>query len=77
MAELQKSYFWDAWPSYRGGGHLILVLYTCMTKGFQHTLIAISPLEEKHAVNENFVQFCPQAKFTPKQAFLEDMFGGV
>ena len=35
----------------------------------------ISPLQEKHTLNTNFVRFCSQ--IYPKQAFLEDMFGGV
>ena len=38
----------------------------------KHTLIAISPLQGKNIKRENFA-----LKFTPKQAFLEDIFGGV
>ena len=41
----------------------------------KHTLIAISPLQQKHPLNEKFMRFCP--KFTPKKLLLEDMFGGV
>ena len=60
-----------AWDG--GGGTQILVLYTCVTRGFsKHTLIVISHLQEKHPLNENFAP-----KFTPKQTFLEDLFGGV
>ena len=41
----------------------------------KHTLIRISPLQETHPktiILHNFAH-----KFTPRQAFLEDMFGGV
>ena len=70
MRKIYASHFLTKDPE--GVGEAILVLYT--QRFSKPTIIAISPLQ-KHPLNENFAQFSP--KFTPKQAFLEGMFGPI
>ena len=47
-------------PMTRGGHSNNSVVHMCDQSFSKHTLIAISPLQEKHPLNVNFVQFCPQ-----------------
>ena len=55
------------------GGHSNTSVVHMRNQRFsKHTLIAISPLQEKHTLNENFAP-----KFTPKQAFLGYIFVGI
>ena len=56
------------------GGTQILVLYACMTKGFQSiTLIEIGPFQEKHLINKNFTEFL-RLILLPKQSIWEHIW---
>ena len=61
--------------SCKGGHSNTSVVHLCDQRFSKHTLITISPLREKHPQMSILHDFAP--KSSPKQAFLEDMFGGV